>query len=155
MSARLRLRPAQEEDRDLIFAWANDPQTRAASFQRDPIDHATHCAWFVASLERADRRLFVLMVGDANAALLRLDLGAPGEATVSINLAPDWRGQGLGAPALALLEAEARGLGARRLIAYIRAENAASLRAFARAGYHPARQEPVQGQDAWRYERPL
>lgn len=155
VSPALRLRRATAQDRDVIYSWANDPQTRASSFDTAFIEYGTHCAWFEASLGRATRRLYVAEVAGAPAALLRLDWeeGLVERAVVGINIAPEQRGQGLGPQVLRLLEAAAGAEGVEVLVAYIRAENHASVRAFVRAGYALAGEERVHGWPAWRYER--
>jgi RimJ/RimL family protein N-acetyltransferase len=64
---------------------------------------------------------------------------------VSIAVAPEHRGRGLGTAILEALNAEAGRDGAiRRLRALVHPENPASLRAFTRAGYQ-ARQNPEHG----------
>ena len=40
------LREATIEDRDLLYEWANDPETRRASFNTDRINYEEHCRWF-------------------------------------------------------------------------------------------------------------
>ncbi len=56
-------------------------------------------------------------------------------AEVTVYLAPDRLGRGLGAAALAYAEEHARTVGLHALLAVVCAENDASLRAFERAGY--------------------
>jgi RimJ/RimL family protein N-acetyltransferase len=96
-----------------------------------------------ATLARPDRRLWIVLAAGRPVGALRLDLaGRRGE--VSIHLAPGARGRGLGTAALRALEPLARDdLGVNRLTASVKADNPASLGAFARAGYAPvpARQD--------------
>lgn len=56
-------------------------------------------------------------------------------AEVTVYLSPDCIGRGLGRAALEHVDAHARAAGLHALIAVVCAENAASLRAFERAGY--------------------
>ncbi|MBM4319139.1 MAG: GNAT family N-acetyltransferase [Deltaproteobacteria bacterium] len=171
-SPSLRLRPATEADRELIFAWANDPVTRAVSFCCDPIPYATHCSWYADALRRSDRRLLVaeLVEGEAGAggaagarpaAVVRFDLEPAGcpepdsspAAEISINIAPELRGRGLGAAILRQATCWAgEVLGAMVVVARIRPGNQASVDAFSLAGYQPAGTCRVQGVDALRYE---
>jgi RimJ/RimL family protein N-acetyltransferase len=66
---------------------------------------------------------------------VRLDIGGA-EATVSIHLASDWRGRGVGTRALvALAELAFADLGIARLLASVKADNHASLAAFRKAGF--------------------
>ena len=67
--------------------------------------------------------------------MVRLDLEGE-RATVSINLAAEWRGRGVGPLALArLTEVAFATLGLNRLLASVKADNRASLAAFEKAGF--------------------
>jgi N-acylneuraminate cytidylyltransferase len=69
--------------------------------------------------------------------MVRLDL-AGSEATVSINVAPEWRGKGVGPAALRAVESEAFGrLGLVRLVARVKVENITSRAAFEQVGFTP------------------
>lgn len=133
---RLSLRAADADDLERTFAWANDAGTRAGSFDSRPIDRQTHEAWFARALD-GERRLFVAELDGRAVGLFRLDppIDATADAEVGITVAPEARGAGLGAAILESGARLARGLGATRLVARIRADNDASLHAFERAGY--------------------
>lgn len=129
------LRPAIAEDRLALWKWRNDPETRRASFNQAEISLEEHSRWLEESLARSDRRIYIVQADGVDAGAMRLDLAA-GEATVNINLAPEWRGRGIGSRALRALCREAFGpLGLRRLTARVKVDNAASRAAFARAGF--------------------
>jgi RimJ/RimL family protein N-acetyltransferase len=72
---------------------------------------------------------------------VRLDVAADApEAEVNINLAPHVRGRGLGTSALRKALSYAHGaLSVRRVTARVKAANAASLRAFEKAGFRRTR----------------
>lgn len=132
----IQLRCAGHEDGRLVFDWRNDVATRAASLQTDPIPWPVHELWWKASLGRADR---TLIIGEdawgRPVGLVRFD-AADGRWLVSIQIAPDRRGQGWGR---ALLEgalvrmSEKRA--AYRFMAQIKPENEASRRLFATCGF--------------------
>jgi len=135
VSAPVLLRPAASTDCEALWRWRNDPATRRASFQQDEIPHDAHTRWFAESLGRPDRRIYIVVVNDADAGTVRLDLDRD-EARVSINLAPEWRGRGIGTRALRLLCRELCGSPKlERLSAQVRPENHASRVAFERAGF--------------------
>lgn len=140
----VRLRPAGPADRLPVWRWRNDPETRRASFHSAPVTLDEHSRWFEDILRRPDRRLYVLQADGADAGVVRLDMAGQ-QARVSINIAPEWRGRGVGTRGLRALSREAfGGLGLGRLVAEVKAENAASRAAFARAGYAIAREgDPV------------
>jgi UDP-2,4-diacetamido-2,4,6-trideoxy-beta-L-altropyranose hydrolase len=129
------LRPAGAADSPSIWRWRNDPDTRAASFDSAEIPWDQHERWFSGSLGRADRKVYIVEARTHPAGVTRLDI-VESEAAVSINLAPEWRGLGLGPVALGALADLAYGaLGLRTLRAFVKADNLASLSAFARAGF--------------------
>lgn len=145
------LRAAAEADRDRILAWANDPETRAASFNSKPISEAAHSAWFAESLAGA-RHLYVIEQDGTPIGLARLDPTADNEAVVSLTIASEHRGRGVGPTALAVLSDEAASLGISRLLARIQKTNTRSQRAFERAGFARCGEAIVQGTPALLYE---
>ena len=129
------LRPAEPRDSHRVWTLRNDPDTRRVSFDTAVVPWETHAAWFARSLTRADRKIFIVDLHGSSAGVARLDI-AGGEAAVSIHLAPEWRGHGLGPVALEQLATFAfRDLGLSRLIASIKPDNAPSLAAFTAAGF--------------------
>jgi UDP-2,4-diacetamido-2,4,6-trideoxy-beta-L-altropyranose hydrolase len=131
------LRPATVEDSEQVWLWRNDEETRQASFDSSPIPWATHEPWFLDSLTSGRRKIYVIVAGDQPSGVARLDLDG-GQATVSIHLAPECRGRGLGPAALRALADLAFGdPGVDGLLASVKAENRASLSAFTKAGFVP------------------
>lgn len=129
------LRPAARADLDLLWRWRNDPVTRRASFDAEEIPLERHARWLEDTLARADRRLYVAVLDGTDVASARLDI-AGNEAEVSLTVAPERRGHGLGPRVLEALAREAAaGLAIARLIARVRPENVSSRRAFERAGF--------------------
>jgi RimJ/RimL family protein N-acetyltransferase len=132
------VRPATAADAALLLTWANDPDTRAASFHTARITSDAHAAWLARSLTLPTRRLFIGMVGEEPVGQVRLDAGDGGEAEVGISIAPERRGQGLGTDLLAAgIEAGRRDpqLAIGRFVARVRAGNEASIRLFEGAGF--------------------
>ena len=133
--SRLRLRAASGTDGEMLWRWRNDPETRSASFDGGVVPLDRHLAWLAATLARGDRRLYVVERDGVAVGTARLDLDG-GMAEVSITVAPEARGQGVGTAALEALAAEAFGpLGLARLVARVKSQNRASRVAFERAGF--------------------
>lgn len=146
----LRLRKACETDAERLFAWANDPLTRNQSFQSDPIRWADHTAWLARCL--ADPGTRMLIAEDLHGkALGQVRFQAQVEAEViSVGLAPEMRGHGLGWRIIA--KACASLAPSRHVHAYIKAGNEASLRAFARAGFEAPLPDRWGGAEALRMD---
>jgi RimJ/RimL family protein N-acetyltransferase len=154
----LRLRPVERDDAALLHGWANDPVTRRMSFSTEAIPLEAHLAWLDARLRDPDCLFYVVHVvcgaGDAEGepvGQVRFDLEPGGDAQISISLAPERRGQGMAAAAIRLASRAAFATGrVGRIRAEIRAENAASLRAFAKAGYGSPERVTRDGAEALR-----
>lgn len=152
-AASLSLRPAREDDCRRLWAWASDPDVRAASFSSEPIPWAAHAAWFAARLDDPDCDLLVAIDEDETpVGQVRFDREGAA-AVISIGLDRAARGKGYGSRIIARATREylARRPAVRRVYAYIKPENTASQRAFIRAGYAEAAPTTVRGCPAARY----
>jgi UDP-2,4-diacetamido-2,4,6-trideoxy-beta-L-altropyranose hydrolase len=132
------LRRATAAESELLLTWANDPVVRQYSFSTEPVSRITHEAWFAARL--ADPNSLLLLAEDiatgSHVGLIRFQVEFQ-VATLSYQLAADWRGRGLAAPLL-LAGAEAvqhRFSNLRQIRGQVQASNLASVRAFERAGF--------------------
>lgn len=126
----------EEGDCELLWEWANDPQVRESSFSPDPIPWEDHVAWF--RRKRADPRCHMYIVTDEGGrpvGQVRFDLRADHNAEVDISIAEAERGRGYAVAALRLGCERVREAGGRTIVAYIKEENTASLRAFSGAGF--------------------
>lgn len=136
MSEELAVREASPDDARLVFTWRNDPRTRAASFDQEAIAWPQHEQWFTQTLARADRHLLMLEADQAPVGVIRFDATTADTWEVSINLAPEARGRGLGAAALrravAWLGHNER---PTEVIAEVKPDNEASTRVFVAAGF--------------------
>lgn len=150
----LRLRPATMNDARLLFEWFNEPAVRAVSFSSEKVSWEHHCAWLKSKL--ADQH-YVIWLAEAGA-------GRPvgqarfvmedDTATISISLAAESRGQGLGT---LLIWAACRKLcrehqKIRRIKAWIKPDNVGSLRAFEKARFQFLAEKDAHGQPAVIYE---
>lgn len=123
----MRLRKATMDDAERLFHWRNDPVTRAASINRDPVAWHDHLAWLEASLTNPLREILIAEDG-VPLGTVRLDKDLRTE--VSITLAPAARGHGQ-ATSLIALATQTKG----PFVARIRPDNPASRRAFQKAGF--------------------
>ena len=130
------LRPVEASDAELLFGWANDARTRAASFSSERIDWETHVTWLDARLRSATDRLWIGSHSGEVLGLVRFDAPATGCADIGVTVAPASRGVGWAAP---LIDAGVRRVFAtgmvNEVIARIRPENEASIRAFESADF--------------------
>jgi RimJ/RimL family protein N-acetyltransferase len=131
-----RLRRATEADAELLLEWRNDPDTRSASFEQQPIAIEEHRAWLGRRLADPDCVLLVVELDGTPSGSMRLDRDEPDTAEIHIALGPSARGRKVGQ--WALREASERAealLGVKRIRARVKSDNLASLRAFEAAGF--------------------
>jgi RimJ/RimL family protein N-acetyltransferase len=153
--AAIDLRPARIDDAAVLFAWANDPSTRAASMGRKLIPWQAHVTWLEALLGDSERRLWIAEENGIPVGQVRVDRGSDEVGTVSIGLALEARGRGLGREVLRFgLVAAVAELRIRRARAVVLATNAASRRLFEGAGFVPVSGAQVQTTPAAGTDRP-
>jgi UDP-2,4-diacetamido-2,4,6-trideoxy-beta-L-altropyranose hydrolase len=141
-----RLRPVGPDDMLAIWRLANDPAVRSRSLSTESIPLEDHARWFAGKLASRDTRIWVFDLEGLVAAQIRYDLVEPELAEISFVVAAPFRGRGLGSRLLdATRVPAAEQLGAARLRAIVRRENAASMRVFQKAGFRLAASKTIQG----------
>lgn len=134
-SSAITIRRAIEADSQDLWLWRNDPLTRANSIATEPVAKPDHERWYQQALQDPNRFLFIgTDMQDGKIGLCRFDL-ADGDAQVSINLNPAFRGKGLSAPLLSSAMKVFNRSSQVTLHSTIRHGNAASLRCFEKAGF--------------------
>jgi RimJ/RimL family protein N-acetyltransferase len=131
------VREAVLEDSESLFAWRNDPQTRAASLNTGQVEWDDHVQWFSNALS-SPKRIILIAIDDLGKriGMCRFDIEAE-TVEVSINLNPESRGKRLASPILhhsieALIQSKP---GTQKLIARIRPDNPGSIRIFELNGF--------------------
>lgn len=132
----IHMRRATENDCLLFFHWKNDPVTLANSFQSDPVSLESHISWFNRALQN---KSLLLLVGETSNGIpvgqVRFDTHEH-TVVVGITVAPEFRGQKLGAPLLkAGCDYYRSMFPANAVDAFIKTENTASLKIFAAVGF--------------------
>ncbi|RYF71573.1 MAG: GNAT family N-acetyltransferase [Cytophagaceae bacterium] len=139
-------RVATAADTRLYFAWANDPITRQQSFNSAPISWEAHEAWFTRKINDPDALLLVfetnenVPIGQIRFERFDDELTATivvlWPEVISLSMDAQFRGKGI---ASVLIEEACDTLRKNRgpvpIIAYIKLDNAASVRAFERVGF--------------------
>ncbi|MBI4122957.1 MAG: GNAT family N-acetyltransferase [Parcubacteria group bacterium] len=142
------LRRAAPEDLMFYFELRNDPSAKKLHFNTEPIDLATHKAWFASKFQDSNACLFVIEREGEKIGQVRIDLhGNAGE--IDIALMSSWRGKGY-APgaiqqAVSLVFQERADI--ETISAYIKESNIASQKSFERAGFQPKGKTTFQGNE--------
>ncbi|MFA6039775.1 MAG: UDP-2,4-diacetamido-2,4,6-trideoxy-beta-L-altropyranose hydrolase [Candidatus Peribacteraceae bacterium] len=135
----LRLRRARPEDAKLLWKWANDPQTRSASFSTDSISWERHQAWFAERL-RDPGTMLLLAFDKEDDPVGYVRFETKEETFLSIAVAPDRRGQRHGTHILREgLRSFFQGNPNATVHAYVKEGNEASAALFLKGGFteHP------------------
>ena len=97
---RLALRKATEADAEMLFAWRNDPETRANSFHQDELVWEDHLAYLKRVLHDEHVALFIGENDEGALGTVR-SVWQEGTYTLSWAVAPAHRGRGWGKRLLA------------------------------------------------------
>lgn len=130
----LDLRSAVEDDAPLLFEWRNHPQTRANSFDSNPVAWDEHIRWFRSALRDPRRLILVGEVEGRAVGVIRFERSND-RAEVSVTVQPGHRGQGYGRRLISSGSSLCRQRWQIPIDAYIKASNTTSIRAFSAAGY--------------------
>jgi UDP-2,4-diacetamido-2,4,6-trideoxy-beta-L-altropyranose hydrolase len=131
-----RLREAKESDSKLLWTWANDPNVRTNAFSTDAIPWETHEQWFAKKLSDKNSAIY-LAIGPDDEPLGQIRFDRNGEeAEIDLHLAPGKGGKGLGTELIVRgTQKYFRSAPVQRVISTVKRENAASARAFEKAGF--------------------
>jgi len=131
----------KEEDARLIMDWRNDEQSLRMSYHQEPKTWPEFWVEYDAEYFTDPHLpgLFAVFQGE-RVAFVRFQTYLEGPLTgrtvsIGINVAPAQRGKGLGSRIIASATDWAFALGVRNVVAEIKRNNEASIRAFQRAGY--------------------
>lgn len=121
-------------DEGFCYELARDPTVRAQSLDPAVPDYTTHHAWFTAFLTDKQRHGWIVLYQHEKAAFVRLDHISRLGAKIHVAVAPAFRGKGIATAAIyhATLFAQNEDWG---VMASIKPDNVASIRAFEKCGY--------------------
>lgn len=135
----LRLEPAKEAHCELIYNWANDPETRKQSFTTAQIPWEEHKTWYYNSLQNPARKIYICYHEDTPIGVFRIDLSgdAGRKAEISYSIAPGYRRRGYGIEMLRAGELQLAEdfEGLQTLCAKVKRQNEASCRIFRGLNY--------------------
>lgn len=146
----LKIRPVSDDDCRLLWEWVNEPQGRVFAFNPETVSWEEHQQWF--RRKRSDPSCFLFVLVDENASpvgQVRFDMEPDNKAVIAITIGADYRGLGYGTEAIRLICDYLRRNGsAAEAVAYIKPNNAPSIRAFQKAGFSHQGKRLVRGQEA-------
>ncbi len=130
------LRKALIDDMEFVFRLRNDPSVRDSSINTSEVGFETHSQWYKQKLNDPNTHLFIVVINGESVGQTRIDIQG-NQGVISIVIAKEHRSQGYGREAiqnackLVFLE-DSR---VEEIFAYVRLDNATSLKVFRKAGF--------------------
>lgn len=132
----IHLRKAIQDDCHKVFEWRNHPEIRRNFFDPSPLSWTEHQQWFLKAISSANVALLIGKSQDNPVGVLRYDFKGE-QATVSIYVIPGFSGRRIG---IQMLQVGSNWIKknypkVKKIIAEIKKDNIASVRAFQKAGF--------------------
>ena len=144
----LYLRSVVEEDRDVLYQWANDSEVRNNAFHTEQIIYDTHKLWFANVLKDKDVLQYILVSEEGEnkekkeIGQIRLNIYQD-RAVIDYSIARDMRKKGFGVKIIQMMEQKLHETGSNIsiLVAEVKNENVASAKVFEKCGYVESRKK--------------
>lgn len=131
----LSFRKAKESDRDMLFEWVNETETRRQSFQGHWITPEEHSQWFQNVLKDERIQLLILYWSESPVGNIRFFIEGT-SAVLSYSIDRAYRGRGLGKELIKMASNYGRErLGLSSLRAVTKLNNTASQRVLLENGF--------------------
>lgn len=130
------IRSATENDSKMIYNWRTDPRVLGVSRSTNSFTFEEHREWLRRTLVDTDRLLLIGMSQGCDIGVVRFDIDTH-RAEISIFLAPEITGSGLGGAMLEAAEAHLKHSrpDVRWVDAWVNEDNLASINIFKHSGY--------------------
>ena len=137
------IRNAIQEDVEVTFSWANDPETRKFSFSKDKILWDSHFNWFMNKIN-SENCIYLILEKDTHPiGSIRFDL-KDGDALISYLIAPLNHGKGYGTillkKGLQYIENLQGHSKFKTVTGIVQEENIASIKTFERFGFEEVKE---------------
>ena len=129
-------RRASTEDRMIFFNWANEKETRAQSFNSDPIPYEDHVRWFDNKLNDNKSAIYIITYNKEDIGQVRFDIEKDC-AIISYSIDQKFRNQGWSSPLLqrGVAQFKKDHQNSYLIIGFVKKENIASSIAFRNLGF--------------------
>jgi RimJ/RimL family protein N-acetyltransferase len=130
----IKIRYAIEEDEKDLLDWRNDESTIKTSISQQPVSKQDHSAWFANIIKINRCPLLIALEKNNKIGMVRFD-SHDDHFIVSININPEFRGNGFGSDILILSEIFFFDKPSK-IIANVKEDNIASIKLFKKSGYN-------------------
>ena len=145
------LRLAEKKDLMEVFNLSNEDLVRKSSFKPGKIELVDHKKWFLQKLQDKNALILIAENNKHFIGVVRFDMKK--ENVIGISISPDFRGQGLGSRLIAkgLKYLEKTKPEIKKITAYIKVDNIASIKTFEKSGFRLDQSLSVDGYKALKY----
>lgn len=154
-SEKLKIRPANWDDCQLLWQWANEAEVRNWFFSSEFISWETHQEWFQQKLQEPNYYIFIGLdrqnkpVGQA-----RFAIEDSNSAAISISIDSEKRGRGYGSLLLKkTINRIFTQTSVKIIHAWVKTENTASQKMFEKAGFINIEVQKIKESLAWHYQK--
>ena len=147
------LRKATQSDSQKVFNLSNDPEVRMQSITREPIVWEDHAVWFSKKISD-ENYIFLLAFDKKDNFIGQVKFQIEKDfAVISISISDNYRGKGLSKKILneSCLSIFQEKNFLKKIIAYIRQNNTASIGGFKSAGFTFAEEKQLNGEAFLRF----
>lgn len=130
INAYINLRPADKNDLNLIFEWANETDVRRNAFNTESIPWESHVNWFNYRIDNPDFCMFIMEKNGVPIGQIRFERESD-YWKIGYSIDAGNRGQGMGKKIVELGLEKLRG----KFKAWVKKENTASCKVFERLGF--------------------
>ncbi len=126
---------ANIDHQQLLFDWANDEETRRNSYNSGIIKWKDHINWFEKKLKDPLCKIYIFKFEKSPCGMVRIEKRED-ETIIGVSVSKDFRGRGLASLMIEMASKDyVKQVKKERIIAYIKGENAISIKSFEKAGY--------------------
>lgn len=137
-------RKATEEDVLDVYNWSNDTLVRENSFNSSLIQLESHRKWFSKKIKDVNTLFLIALVNQKPAGMIRYDINKK-YSIIGLLVSKDYRGQKLASKFLMQSAKIYFTTNEKPILAYIKKDNDASVKAFSNAKYEYFREEMIKG----------
>lgn len=132
----VKLRHVKDEDISDLFKWRNHPDIRRNAFNVNPISWDEHEKWFKTMRIDPNVTIYIAYYGANKIGSIRFEVRSD-VIKISVMLSPKWIGKGLGLKTIRLgtIKYISEKRPDKPLMAEIKSDNIASIKAFQKAGF--------------------
>lgn len=144
-------RKAEENDILQVYNWSNDTLVRQNSYNSDSIKLEAHKAWYLQKVKDKNTLFLIALVNKKPAGIVRYEIDKE-HAVIGILVSKAFRGQKLATDFLISSAEQYFNTFNVPVLAYIKKENIASVKAFKKARYTYFKDEIVNGSISFVYK---